>query len=148
MNKSVKLYELANKLASDTQGFFETKGPGKGNHSTNYFINELGTLAINTFGTDYSEKNICGDNSLAVDFYFPDEGTIVEIALGLKNPNTEYEKDILKAVMAKSLGENVTKLLFVSKPGGSKKCNQPGRVAVKDWLKKTHNINIEVVDLD
>lgn len=50
--------------------------------------------------------------------------------------------------MAKSLGEKVTKLLFVSKPGGTKKCNQPGRVAVKDWLKQTHKIDIEIIDLD
>lgn len=147
MSKSSRLYELANNLALNTDGFFETKGPGKGNHSTNAFIGRLGELAKAEFDHDYSEKNICGKNSLAVDFYFPEESTIVEVALGIKNPNTEYEKDILKAVMAKSLGKNVKKLVFIAKPGGSKKCNQPGRKAVRDWLKETHSIEIEVVDL-
>ena len=90
--------------------------------------------------------HICGDNSLAVDFYFPDDGIIVEIALGLKNPNTEYEKDILKAVMAKSLGYKVNKLIFFTKSGGRKKCEQPGRQAVKEWLKETHQIEVEVID--
>jgi len=84
---------------------------------------------------------------LAVDFYFPDEATIVEVALGIKNPNTEYEKDILKAVMAKSLGTRVNKLLFIAKPGGVKKCNQPGRIAVKEWLRRTHSIEVDVLDL-
>ncbi len=49
--------------------------------------------------------------------------------------------------MAKSLGNKVDKLIFISKPGGVKKCNQPGRAAVKTWLKDTHKINIEVYDL-
>ena len=31
------------------------------------------------------ERKICGETSYAVDFYFPDEATIVEVALGLPN---------------------------------------------------------------
>jgi len=147
MNRAKRLSELSNNLALQIKGFFEIKGPGKGNHSTNDFINELGRLANQEFGEDYSEQNICGDNSLAVDFYFPEEGVIVEVALGVKNPNTEYEKDILKAIMAKDLGHKVSKLLFITKPGGHKKCNQPGRTAVREWLQKTHGIAIEVIDL-
>ena len=85
---------------------------------------------------------------MAVDFYFPSEGTIVEIALGLRNPNTEFEKDILKAVIAKSLGHRVEKLLFISKPGGSRKCRQPGRRRVREWLDEEHAISTEVLDLE
>lgn len=147
MNKFERLYEIAKELSLRTNGFLDTKGPGRGNHATNQFIAELGTLAKEEFGEDFSERNICGPNSLAVDFYFPDEGVIVEIALGLKNPNTEYEKDILKAVMAKSLGHTVEKLVFFAKLGGAKKCSQPSRTAVKDWLLSANHIEIEVIDL-
>ena len=147
MVKHLKLYELAKDLADKTYGFLDVKGPGIGNHATNQFISQLGQVAIREFGSDYSEKGICGDNSLAVDFYFPDEGVIVEVALGLKNPNTEFEKDILKAIMAKSIGFKVKKLVFIAKPGGAKKCNQPGRVAFKSWLSESNNIEIEVLDL-
>src|SRR5690554_1625680 len=90
-----ELYRLAQNLAFSTEGFFDVKGPGAGNHATNKFISELGKLANKKFRKDFSEKKICGSNSLAVDFYFPEDGVIVEVALGLKNPNTEYEKDIL-----------------------------------------------------
>jgi len=145
--KSNSLYVLANEFAMSTEGFFETKGPGSGNNATNSFINSLGTRAINLFGADFSEARLCGDNAMAVDFYFPDEGTIVEIALGLKNPNTEFEKDILKAVIAKSMGHRVERLLFISKPGGSGKCRQPGRQRVRDWLEDEHSISTEVLDL-
>ena len=147
MNKHEKLFELAQNLAKKTYGFLETKGPGIGNHATNQFISQLVALSTKEFGKDYSEQNICGNNALAVDFYFPEEGVIVEIALGLKNPNTEYEKDILKALMAKNIGHNVKKLFFISKPGGEKKCKQPGRIAVKEWLLNSSSIELEVWDL-
>ena len=100
------------------------------------------------FGGDYSEARLCGDNAMAVDFYFPDEGTVIEIALGLKNPNTEFEKDILKAVIAKSMGHHIDRLLFVSKPGGCRKCRQPGRQRVRDWLETEHSISTDVSDLE
>ena len=144
---SNRLYKIANHLARNTPGFFDKKGPGAGNRATNEFINELGTRAISEFGADYSEKHICGENSLAVDFYFPSEKTIVEIALGLRNPNTEFEKDILKAVMAISNGNPVSNLLFVSKPGAISKCNQPGRQAVTSWVEENSGIIVQVLEL-
>ncbi|MDO6421683.1 hypothetical protein [Saccharophagus degradans] len=147
MKKFERLYEIAKVLSEKTYGFLDIKGPGIGNYATNQFIAALRAQAIEEFGEDYSERNICGPNSLAVDFYFPDEGVIVEVALGLKNPNTEYEKDILKAIMAKDLGSKVEKLVFITKPGGAKKCNQPGRIAVKQWLLSANQIEMEVLDL-
>lgn len=147
MHKYKKLYGISKILAGKTYGFLDKKGPGIGNHATNQFISALGTKAREEFGEDYSEKHICGRNSLAVDFYFPDEGVIVEVALGLLNPNTEYEKDILKAIMAKSLGYKVVKIVFITKLGGSKKCSQPGRLAFKEWLLNSNQIEMEVLDL-
>ncbi len=147
MDKVSQIIKFANQIASEMDDFFAKKGPGKGNTSTNAYIKALGNQMETQFGKDYSEKNICGENSSAVDFYFPDEGIVVEIALGLKNPNTEYEKDILKVILAKSLGKNIKKLLFISKPGGEKKCAQPFRLAIRNWLDKEFGIEIEVIDL-
>ena len=145
--RSQTLFRLANDLALATPDFFEKKGPGKGNYATNDFVFELSRKARETFGEDCSEKNICGRNSLAVDYYFPDEQTIVEIAFGLRNPNSEFEKDVLKAVMALDEGNRVSKLVFISKPGAQKKCEQPGRRAVIDWLRSAHGIQVSVHDL-
>ncbi len=58
MDRINTLYNLANELAITTTGFFETKGPGKGNDSTNDYIKELGKQAIRTFDNDYSEKQL------------------------------------------------------------------------------------------
>ena len=145
--KSTHLYEIANELASESPGFFDRKGAGLGNKCTNKFIRELGIRAIEAFGLDFSEQKICGDNKLAVDFYFADDRTIVEIALSLRNPDTEYEKDILKAIMAKSLEYKVEHLVFIAKPGGRKTCGQPGRQAIQKWLFETYDIRIDVWDL-
>lgn len=49
--------------------------------------------------------------------------------------------------MAKELGYKVHKLIFITKPGGHKKCNQPGRLAFKEWLLKSNQIDVEVIDL-
>ena len=65
----------------------------------------------------------------------------------MKNSNSEYEKDILKAIMAKSCDYDVGKLIFICKPGGVKKCDSPSRLAMKEWLRKSHQIELEVIDL-
>lgn len=142
-----RLYEIAQAIASETPDFFEVKGPGPGNQATNAFMNELRERATAEFGEDFSEDRICGENAFAVDYYFPEDATIVEIALGLLKPNTEYEKDVLKAIMAKEFGHAVEKLVFISKPGAQSKCAQPGRVAIKEWLVRHHGIVIEVHEL-
>ena len=142
-----RLYQLANELALITPRLLENKGAGPGNRVTNDFIAELRSRAIEEFGCDHSEMNICGMNSLAVDYYFPFEETIVEIALGLRNPINEFEKNILKAVMARSMGNAVSRLVFLSKPGAIAECNQPGRLAVKEWVEVTHGVSLEIYEL-
>ncbi|WP_298440373.1 hypothetical protein [uncultured Ferrimonas sp.] len=146
MVKYKQLFDLAHTLAANTHGFLDSKGPGIGNHATNQFVTLLAHKAQMHFGADFSEQKICGDTSLAVDYYFPDEGVIVEVALGLSRPNSEFEKDILKALIAKDLGYRVEKLVFFAKPGGVKKCQQPGRSAVKQWLHQQSGIVVEVYD--
>jgi hypothetical protein len=148
MGKAERLLQLANQAASQIPDFFLVKGPGLGNQSTNAFVDLLRGKAREEFGEDLSEQSICGASGLAVDYYFRDEATIVEVALGLKNPNTEFEKDILKAAVAKEVGHPVARLFFIAKPGGSRKCQQPGRTQFIDWVRRSHRIEVEVHDLD
>ena len=146
-DRPAKLVELAQTLAAENPEFQAVLGPGVGDKATGEFMRKLRELASAYFGNDYSEKKICGANSFAVDFYFPEEKTIVEVALGLTNPATEFEKDVLKAIMAQETGQQVTTLVFISRPGAAKKCSQPGRSAVKAWAIAKHGLAIEVHDL-
>ena len=146
-DRATTLLALAREIASASSDFQAVRGPGVGDRATHEFMRRLRERAVAAFGSDFSERKVCGDTALAVDFYFPDEGTIVEVALGLPNPASEFEKDILKALMAQESGHDVRRLFFISRSGGEKKCAQPGRTAVRDWARGKHHLLIEVHEL-
>ncbi len=110
-------------------------------------MRELRLQAVAAFGHDYAEQRICGETAFAADFYFPDEATVVEVALGLPNPASEFEKDILKAIIAQDYGYAVKRLFFISRAGAAKKCAQPGRSALITWAKIKHALVVEVHEL-
>lgn len=147
MDKTHTLVSLAADIAESTTDFQTVLGPGRGDRATNEFMRELRNRAVEVFETDYSEKRICGENALAVDFYIPEEATIIEVALGLPNPASEFEKDILKAIMAQERGASVSRLVFISRAGASKKCDQPGRSAIRAWALSIHQLAVEIHDL-
>ncbi|HYX28813.1 MAG TPA: hypothetical protein VE863_09610 [Pyrinomonadaceae bacterium] len=146
MSKSEVLFSLAQALAGERPTLFQVKGPGVGDHDTGSFIRELRNRALEAFGMDFAEKNICGENNLRVDYHFPDEETIVEVAFGLRNPLSEYERDILKAIISRECGYAVSRLLFISKPGAQKRLSQPGASAINRWAAQ-QGITIEVREL-
>lgn len=145
--KSEQFISIAQQVADQRPGFFETKGPGKGDKDTNSFMAELRHQAQRAFGKDFSEQMICGESNLAVDFFFSDEGTIVEIALSLPNPRSEFERDILKAIMAKEQVRKVRDLVFLSKPGAIKRHRQPSSQAIVCWLERNYDIKVSIREL-
>ena len=147
LDRPTRLLALAREIAGANAEFQQVKGPGAGDHATGAFMQELRDRAGRTFGADYSERKLCGETSFAVDFCFPEEETIVEVALGLPNPGSEFEKDILKAVIAQDSGFRVRKLFFISRAGAAKKCSQPGRTLAKEWALAKHELVVEVHEL-
>jgi hypothetical protein len=146
-NKADRLYLLAQAIAERTPGFFRAIGPGGGNLRSNAFMAALNDSATQIFGHDYSEANLCGDNKLAIDFYFPDEETAVEIAGMLSAPNSEYEKDIFKCLLAQDRGCHIRKLMFIAKPGAAKVHSSPGRGAIAQFVAKRFGIEIALEEL-
>lgn len=146
MNRPDQVFALAQDLALERPTFFDIKGPSIGDKDTASFMQELWRRAIEAFGQDFAEQKICGENGLCVDYYFPDEATIVEVAMGLRNPNSEFERDILKAIMAQDAGKPVRRLVFIAKPGAAKKCAQPSARAIIDWAERVHGITITVLE--
>lgn len=146
-SQTTALIELAREISRALPDFQAVLGPGAGDKATHAFMKELRHQAMQAFGEDHSERKLCGETSLAADFYFQSEGTIVEVAMGLGNPATEFEKDILKAIMAQECGFDVRRLVFICRAGGEKKCRQPGRAAMRLWAESKHGLSIEVHDL-
>jgi hypothetical protein len=112
-----RLCVLAQRIAEGTPEFFSTKGPGKGDHATAAFVRSVREAARGMFGTDYSEKPACTSAGFRFDFFFPEEAVAVEFAFGLHNPNSEFERDIFKCLLAIDDGCPAKKLMLIGKPG-------------------------------
>ena len=138
---------MANEIAGMTPDFHGIKGPGAGDNANHVFMATLRSRARDTFGKDYAEKQISGDIKSAVDFYIPEEKTIIEIALALRVPLSEFQKDIFKALLARDNGVEVEHLVFVAKPGARKRHQEPASQAIIHWLKKHYSINVAIEEL-
>ncbi len=147
ITKAEQLLLIAQRVAETTPQFFIALGQGEGNIRSNVFTAELRKRALQAFGRDYSEARLCGETSLAIDFYFADEETAVEVAGMLGAPNSEYEKDIFKCILAKDRGAKITKLVFIAKPGSANVHNQPGRRAIARFVQRHYGIEIFLEEL-
>lgn len=134
-------------IASHLDDFDETRGAGNGDHFSNAFVQLIKEKATEVFSADFSEQSICGGNNLRVDYYFPDERCIVEIALSIGNPTSEFERDIFKALLAKER-HPVDSLLFVTKKTFIRRMKNPSVQSICQWVKKHHQLSISVVIID
>ena len=141
-----QIVELAREIAAADPNFQSIKGAGVGDRATAKFLAELRKRVFEAFGDECWEKKICGPTAYAVDFYLEAENAAIELALGLPNPSSEFEKDILKAIIAQDYFP-VRRLVLISRAGGEKKCRQPGRSALRNWALTKYNLQIDVFDL-
>lgn len=72
---------------------------------------------------------------------------MVEVAGMLSAPNSEYEKDIFKCLLAQEKGATIHKLVFLAKPGAARVHNQPGRSAIARFVLSRFDIQIIVEEL-
>ena len=147
MDKTSELIKIARDIAADTPEFHAIKGPGKGDHATMVFMRTMQEIALNAFGQDHAEKRISGSTNFTVDFWFPEEMTVVEFALTLRNAASEFHKDIFKVLLAIDSGVRVKRLVFISKPGAVKRHNEPASKAITNWLDKHYSIKLDIIEL-
>ena len=101
MTTTEEIIAIAGEIAKNTRGFCSDKGPGRGDIANLAFMKKLRRKAIIKLGKDYSEKRLIRGVRAAVDFYIPDEQTVIEIALSLQKQNSEeFYKDIFKTIWA------------------------------------------------
>lgn len=145
--KPERLCLLAQRIAESTPDFFETKGPGKGDHATAKFVRSLQEAARGMFGNDFSEKLACTSAGFRFDFFFPEEAVAVELAFGLQNPNSEFERDIFKCLLAIDESCLVKKLMLIGKPGAIGRLSAPAPKAIISFVKKRFDLQVEVLEL-
>ena len=145
--KPERLYFLAQGIAERTPRFFETKGPGMGDRASLEYMRNLRTAALGLFGKDFSEIRVSKGVAFAIDFVFLDECTAVEVALGLHNSLTEYERDIFKCLLAQQAGQQIRRLIFIAKPGGIAKQMAPGPKAIAQLVASKFGLQVEILEL-
>jgi len=142
-----RLCLFAQRMAERIPDFFETKGPGKGDHATAEFVRALRQGARGLFGSDFSEKIACASAGFRFDFFFPEEAVAVEFAFGLHNPISEFERDIFKCMLAVEDGCPVKRLMLIGKPGAIARLSAPAPKAVMALVKKRFGLTVEVFEL-
>jgi len=140
------LIALANHEAASIPDFFAIKGPGLGDRATAGFIASLRRKAESSLGPGIAEVEILRNSKVRVDYWFKPERTFVEIALSLRNPLSEFERDVLKAVVAQPKRGAVKRLVLVGKPGATKRVASPWYQTVIKWV-KTQGIEVHVEEL-
>lgn len=146
--KASELVRIAQELADITPEFHAIKGPGLGDQATGKFIKALRARALEIFGQGCSEQRISGETKFTVDFWFPDEKTVVEFAFDIRNASgSEFYKDIFKVLLAIDGGRNIENLLFVSKPGAIRRHSEPASKAITEWLERNYGVKITIVEL-
>lgn len=84
---------------------FEKAGPGEGNRRTSDFMENLRKEVRNRLADDVIPEHALMDDCVAkVDFWIPSVEAVVEIGFGLRNPNREFERDMLKVLIARERG--------------------------------------------
>ena len=140
------LYQLSDRIARQDHRFY-VKGPGKGDRASIRFIKRVGMRAKARLGSRVrSEEPVTDETDLRFDFYLPREGTAVEIALGLGNPASEWEKDLFKALLARHHGKRIRRLVFFTLPRGVKVRNSPSSREEIRYL-KSRGIAVEIRQL-
>jgi len=106
--------QMARTLVADWPRFSPMLPPEVARHGIRAFKTELRSRAFAHFCVDYAEKPICGGN-LTLDYLIGNAA--VEIAMDLREENSEFERDILRVLIAESELNTISHLLFLAKPG-------------------------------
>jgi hypothetical protein len=148
MNVTSKLIDLARSEARKIHKFNEPLGPGKGNKRSNDFTRRLRWLAETRLQSAIQAEHptISGAN-YRFDYFIPSEKTVIEIALSLHNANTEFEKDIMKVLLAKYHGLDIRRLVFLGKTGSESRMQEAGPAALKAYAKSKYKLIIDVIEI-
>jgi hypothetical protein len=144
------IFEMGQQIANRTPGFQKPMGPGKdaGNGVTNEFLRALDIAVSDNWPVKVRRQEpVAPGVKYTFDYFIPGEDTAVEIALSIRNIVTEFEKDIFKAILANESGKRVRRLVLIGKTGSVKRQNGTGPNAIKAWVKKNCDIQIDVMEL-
>lgn len=142
------LLRLAEDLARRDPDFAKRKGPGLGDLHTDDFMTELETKATEALGDGcLPDASVIDEAGYTFDYYLPREATVVEFGFSLRNPRSEFERDLFKALLAKKARTDIRRLVLVGKPGTKDRLNARGPQAIMDFVRREFGIDTEVREI-
>jgi hypothetical protein len=146
-----EVLDLPRRVAAGIPGFDERRGPGKnaGDGITKTFLTALDDEVMRRWpGAVERQKRVIPDAGFTFDYFVEREQTAVEIALSVRNPLSEFEKDAFKAILAQEAGLALRRLVLIGKKGAVARLSAPGPQAIIRWLDQHHAIEVLVEDLE
>jgi hypothetical protein len=144
------LLKVIHQSAAAIPTFNDRLGPGvnAGNGATRKFVKTVNHAVSERWPEQVEiDRTALSGAKLDFDFYIPSEKTAVEIALSIRNPVSEYEKDIFKGLLARESGLPLERLILIGKSGSVKTRNMPGSKAIRDWAWDKHKLKVEVHEI-
>jgi hypothetical protein len=145
-----ELLRVIHDTAAAIPTFDHRLGPGaeKGNGATAQYVRQVNEIVRSRWPAEVIiNQPAIPKAGLDFDFYVPSEQTAVEIALSIRNPVSEFEKDVFKALMAGEHGLPVKRLILVGKNGSVKIRNMPGSRAIMEWAQNKGGLTVEVHEI-
>jgi hypothetical protein len=150
MSIADEIFDLAQSLAAEIPGFERRRGPGReaGDGMTQSFIRALDEQVSRRWPAAVDlQRSVANGVGYTFDYFIESEHTAVEIALSLRNPLSEFEKDVFKAILAKEAGLAVRRLVLIGRKGAEDRLKAPGPKAIISWLAQHRGIEVLVKDL-
>jgi hypothetical protein len=130
-----ELLQMIRSSAAPIPTFNDRLGPGstKGNGATDRFVEMVNAVVSKKWPNEVTINQAAVPAAgFNFDLYVPSEETALEIALSIRNPVSEYEKDIFKGLLARDGGLPLRRLILIGKYGAVKTRNMPGSKAIRD----------------
>ncbi len=146
MSRAERIFQLAQEVA-DTYDVFHAKRAGAGDHYTKEVVDHLKFLVLEEFGPGVANQFLSKESRQSVDFWLPEEHTILEVEFSMFSSSPLLEKEAFKALLAKDAGKDVRELILVGDPGSGKRHQAPTPRAVINWVERHHQIRVQVWEL-
>jgi hypothetical protein len=142
------LLKLGGELARKKSDFAHRKGPGRGDLNTNEFMANLDARATQALGDAcVPGATVIEEAGFSFDYLLPREATVAEVGFSLRNPQSEFERDLFKVLLAKQAGTAIRRLVLVGKPGTENRLKAPGPQAIIGFVRREFRIETEVHEI-
>jgi len=123
-------------------------GPGEGNRNANVRAEAYREAVRSEFPEIEFEVRIDRESKSTCDILDPVTGTVFEIASSLRNPTTEFEKDLLKAAVLAEHTGGIKALIFLTDDDGFRKANSPLRRVLASYIQRAARIVVRIASLE